>query len=405
MGIADLCATLVRIKSENPPGDTRDVIEYIRDFCSGIGLGMKVVKRRGGRHNLVSAKPRGKLLFCGHVDCVPALPDGWSDDPYGGTIRDGKVFGRGTTDMKGGCAAVLWACREWMESGRDLPADLAFVCDEETSGTYGIRTLLARRAIIPCDCIIAEPTPPFSPNVGQKGIMRLCCTFRGEPGHGSLYPEKGVSAIMEAYRLLDFVKDLHGVSFNPGDPGLSGLIRDSAAILGDLLDIPNAYDILTRVMYNPGTIQGGEKANIVAQQCRLELDLRIPWGYNLESLLCDLKRHAPRGDIAVTNMAEPSLTPPDAPLVSTLLQEIEKVYKRPARPVVQWAASDARYLRKEGFSVVEYGPGEIRTLHAIDEYVTIESLVNASRVYRGMLAHYAGAKKRVSSLSLGRSIS
>lgn len=389
MGIAELCSSLVKIKSENPPGDTRDVIEFIREFASGIGLDMKVIKRKGGRHNLVSARPKGKLLFCGHVDCVPALAEGWTVDPYGGVIRDGKVFGRGATDMKGGCAAVLWACREWMERGDELPADLAFVCDEETSGTYGVRTLIARRAISPCDCIIAEPTLPLSPNIGQKGIMRLCCTFRGEPGHGSIYPERGVSAIMEAYKLLEYVKKLNGIPFSPGDPVISRLVDDSATILSDALGMPRAHEILTRIMYNPGTIVGGEKANIVAQHCRLELDLRIPWGCDPTALLEDLRAHAPRGEIAVTNLAEPSLTPPDVPFVSALLQEIERVYGHPARPVVQWAASDARYLRRAGFLVAEYGPGEISTLHAVDEHVTIESLERASRVYLGMIAHYA----------------
>jgi len=235
------------------------ITEFMREFASGLGLEMKVIRRRGGRHSLVSARPKGKLLFCGHIDCVPALPDGWSIDPYAGIVRDGKVFGRGATDMKGGCAAVLWACREWIETGRELPADLAFVCDEETSGTYGIRTLLARKAIVPCDCVIAEPTPPLSPNVGQKGIVRLCCTFRGEPGHGSLYPERGVSAIMEAYALLDYVKELHNVSFAPCDTNLCDLIRDSAAILAELLDIPNAHEVLTRVDVQPREDRGGRE--------------------------------------------------------------------------------------------------------------------------------------------------
>jgi len=88
-------------------------------------------------------------------------------------------------------------------------------------------------------------------------------------------------------------------------------------------------------------------------------------------------------------MAEPSLTPSNAPLVTALLQEIGKVYGKPARPIVQWAASDARYLREYGFPVVEYGPGEIRTLHGIDEYVTIESLEKAAQVYSGLLSSYA----------------
>ena len=76
------------------------------------------------------------------------------------------------------------------------------------------------------------------------------------------------------------------------------------------------------------------------------------------------------------------------------LKRSGKYTERPARPVVQWAASDARYLRREGFPVVEYGPGEIHLLHAVDEYVTVESLENAARVYKGMLERYAGEEKR-----------
>ena len=91
----------------------------------------------------------------------------------------------------------------------------------------------------------------------------------------------------------------------------------------------------------------------------------------------------------MTNSSDPTITPPDSPLVTRLLREIEKVHSATARPIVQWAASDARYLRNAGFPVVEYGPGEIRTLHAIDEHVTIESLENAARVYEGMLGRYA----------------
>jgi succinyl-diaminopimelate desuccinylase len=387
---ARLCADLVRIRSENPPGTTKDVIEYIRDFTDSCGIRTRVIRSKGGRHNLVSAKSRGRILFCGHVDVVPALPQSWQHDPFSGTIEDGKVFGRGTTDMKGGCASILSACREFVDSGRELPADIAFVCDEETSGTYGIRTLLAKRLLVPCDTVIAEPTPALSPNVGQKGLMRLCCVFHGKPGHGSLYPARGVSAVMEAFSLLEFMKVLHGREYDPGDPMLSRIISESSEILGELFAMDDTRDVLTHVMFNPGTIEGGEKANIVAEQCSLELDLRIPWGCGLPDLIDEIRSHAPNADISVTNMSEPSITSPDSLLVSRLLEEIGNVYQQPARPIVQWAASDARYLRREGFPVVEYGPGEIKTLHAVDEYVTIESLENAARVYKGMLARYAG---------------
>lgn len=390
MRVADLCADLVRIRSDNPPGDTREIIQYIRDFTDGMGLKTRMVKSRGGRHNLVSFAPRGGLLLCGHVDVVPALPDGWTRDPYAGEVEEGRVWGRGATDMKGGCASLLWACREFLDSGRELPADLALVCDEETSGTHGIQKLLAGKYLVPCDTIIAEPTPARSPNIGQKGLMRLCCTFRGEPAHGSLYPAKGVSAVMEAFSFLEFMQVLHQRKYDPGDHALARIISDSSGILGEVFSMDDTRTVLSHIMYNPGRIEGGEKSNIVAQECSLELDLRIPWGCRPEDLLGEIRRTAPRAGISVITMSEPSITPQESPLVVRLLEEIERVHSLPARPIVQWAASDARYLRREGFAVVEYGPGEIRTLHAIDEHVTITSLENAARVYEGMLGRYAG---------------
>ncbi|MDD1716572.1 MAG: M20/M25/M40 family metallo-hydrolase [Methanolinea sp.] len=388
MDVAHLCSDLVRIRSENPPGNTEEVIRYLKDFTDGLGLKTRIVRSRGGRHNLVTSKPSGTLLFCGHVDVVPALSDRWSHDPFEGEVDGGIVWGRGTTDMKGGCAALLWACKEFIDTGRELPADLALVCDEETSGTYGVQRLLSKKCLVPCDTVIAEPTPALSPNIGQKGLLRLCCTFHGEPGHGSLYPVRGVSAVMEAFSLLEFMKALHERIYDPGDPELGRIIAWSSGILGDVFGLDNSREVLTRVMFNPGMISGGEKANIVAQQCSLELDLRPPWGCSFADLIQEIRDHAPRAEVAVTNMSEPSITPPDSPLVIRLLEEIGKVYQSPARPIVQWAASDARYLRRAGFRVAEYGPGEMRTLHAIDEHVTIASLENAVKVYRGMLERY-----------------
>jgi len=388
MNIARLCSDLIRIKSENPPGDTRDVIQYIREFTDSLGIPTQVIRGRGGRYNLVSKKPTGQLLLCGHVDVVPALYDGWNDDPFSGKIVDGKVLGRGATDMKGGCASILWACGRFIDKEDVLPADLAFVCDEETSGTYGIRRLLDMHLLIPCDCIIAEPTPPLNPNIGQKGLMRLRLKFSGEPGHGSLYPVRGVSAIMEADAILQFLNELHQTRYEPSDPDLANLIDESSAILNELLEMDEADIILSHLMFNPGKIEGGEKANIIAQRCTLELDLRVPWGCSMTSLLEAIRVRAIRAEITMGTMSEPSRTPQDARVVSRLLQEIQRVYGRPPTPIVQWAASDARYLRKEGFPVVEYGPGEIPTLHAINEYVTIASLEKASKVYQGMMEQY-----------------
>ena len=390
MDVARLCSDLVKINSENPPGDTREVISYLRECTDSLGLRMRLIRNRGGKYNLLSQEIKKDLLFLGHVDVVPALADGWDRDPNSGAITNGRVHGRGATDMKGGCAAILAACGEVIEAGREVTADLAFVCDEETSGTQGIRSLLARRLLSPCDCIIAEPTLPLSPNIGQKGLMRVRLTFSGEAGHGSLYPVQGKSAVMEAFSFLGFLEEMHRRSYEPSDPEIADIIRESAAILREVLAMEEAGVVLTHIMFNPGKIEGGEKANIIAQHCVLEIDLRLPWGADPDEVLRELRLNARQAKLEVGNMSGPTLTEPGSLLVTRILEEIGRVHRKTARPIVQWAASDARYLRKEGFSVVEYGPGEIHTLHAVNEYTTIRSLENAVKVYRGMMERYTG---------------
>jgi len=387
MNVVEICSDLVSIKSENPPGDTSDVIEYIRGFTEAIGISTRITSSRDGRANLVSTEPTNPLLLCGHVDVVPALKDGWSVDPYSGDVREGFVWGRGSTDMKGGCASILWTCKTIVDSGVDLPCDLAFVCDEETSGTFGIRHLLAKEMLSPCDCLIAEPTPALHPNIGQKGLMRINFEFKGQPGHSSLYPLKGVSAIMEAYGLLEHLQKIHSRDYDPGGE-LSSIIEESSRVLEEEVGLTDGERVLRRVMFNPGRIEGGEKANIVAQSCNLELDIRLPWGCSIPALIDDLRSSAPGAQTSSADSSEPSFTSPTERVVQRTLREIARVYGSSGSPIVSWAASDARFLRKAGFSVVEYGPGDISLLHAIDERVPVESLENACDVFTGLIKSY-----------------
>ena len=387
MELARLCSELVRIRSENPPGNTEDIIHYLKGFTDGLGIRTTIVKNKGGRCNLVSTGPKGVLLLCGHVDVVPALGEGWTHKPDSGDIDGGFVWGRGATDMKGGCATLLDACKKIADEGRDLPMDLAFVCDEETSGKYGVRCLLEQEMLRPCDCLIAEPCPALYPNIGQKGLLRVRFRFHGVPGHGSLFPVRGRSAIMDAFSLLEHLRRLHEREYSPG-PELLPLVRRSSDVLHDIFSMPQAESVLTRIMYNPGRIEGGEKANIVAQHCCMELELRVPWGCSTQALLKDLTAAVPGAEVTAGSIADPTITLPGERIVQRTCQEITRVYGRTALPIVQWAASDARHLRGAGFRVIEYGPGEIQTLHAVDERVSIENMEKVSQVYQGLIRAY-----------------
>jgi succinyl-diaminopimelate desuccinylase len=389
MDVARLTASLVRIQSENPPGSTSDVVEFIRDLLETLGMKSRVLRHPGGHDNVVTTGPGARLLLCGHVDVVPAMAEGWVHDPYGGEIADGFVWGRGTTDMKGGCAALLTAYANLLDRGIEPKVQFAFVCDEETGGEFGIRSLIAEDALTPRDCLIAEPTPPLCPSIGQKGLYRVDLCFRGEPGHSSLFPLVGKSAVMEAVSLIEKLQKLHERSF-PVSDDLLPLVANSSRALREIFGIESVADALTKIMYNPGRIEGGEKANIVAQRCRMEVDIRLPWGCSLERLREYVAFHAPNATILEMDAAEPTLTRPDARLVGVICSEVERVYRKASSPIVQWAATDAKYLRKEGFDVVEYGPGEITRLHAIDERVSVDNLEKAVDVYTGVMAAYSG---------------
>jgi succinyl-diaminopimelate desuccinylase len=388
MHVSRICSELVKIRTENPPGRTDNCMEYIRSFLDGIGMKSVVTGNAEGMCNLVTAGGKQGLLLCGHVDVVPALDTGWTKNPFSGIIDDQYVYGRGTTDMKGGCAAILSACETVANRGCEIPANLAFVCDEETGGENGIRRLLSGNALSPCDCIIAEPTPTRHPSIGQKGLLRLDLRFTGRPGHGSLYPAVGVSAIMEAMELLLRVKELHLREY-PVDEHLREIIDQSSSVLAQEFGLNNASNILRRLTFNPGTITGGEKSNVVAQQCNLELEFRVPWGCHIPELVTDITARAGSGRITAHESHEPSITMPDARIVSRTCNAIAAVWGGSVCPIVQWAASDARHLRKYGFRVLEYGPGELPLLHAIDERVRIESLEKVALVYGQVLREYA----------------
>jgi succinyl-diaminopimelate desuccinylase len=387
MDVGRICSELVAIKSENPPGRTVEVIEYIREYLAGLGIGSNITGRKKGYSNLLTTGTGSRLLFCGHVDVVPALDYGWTYPPFSGAVQDGFVWGRGATDMKGGCASILAALHMLVDRENEITATCAFVCDEETGGENGIRYLLAKKMLSPSDCLIAEPSPVKNPSIGQKGLCRLGMKFSGTPAHGSLYPAVGVSAVMEAVSLLEYVKGLHDLEY-PVDDWIAEMIDKSSGVLESEFRIHNVSEVLKKLMYNPGVIKGGEKSNVVAQHCELDLELRVPWGCSIPDLISGITSHAPHAKIISQTTHDPSMTDPSCRLVTITCNEVERVHGGPVFPIVQWAASDARHLRLCGFNVIEYGPGEISTLHAVNERVSIDHLEKASAVYAGIMKAY-----------------
>ena len=387
MNTAQLCSEMVKIKTENPPGDTRDCAEFAGAFLESIGIPVSYTTGPAGQTNVYSKNQSGALLLLGHIDVVPAIADGWEYPPYSGEIDETYVHGRGATDMKGGCAALLSALAEIQDRGVEAPVSVALVCDEEGGGKWGTRHLLAEKILHPSDCLIAEPTPAHAPCIGQKGVLRYTVDFTGEPGHSSLYPQFGTSAVMQAADFLAWISTLHKRDY-PQTPQMDAIIRHSCEVAQEIYG-GDFSAVFRKVAYNPGLIEGGERENIVAQRCRLLMDMRLPWGVSHAEMQSEIELHLPlTASLTVKTAADASMTDPDSFLVKTVCGCVGDAYGISCSPMVQWAASDARALRLAGFHAIEYGPGELQTMHGINERVRIDQLNTAAGIYAAVIEKY-----------------
>jgi len=387
--VRELCSELVKIPSENPPGDCHKIAAFITDYLKNAGLPVRRIPGPSGQPNLLSELDFGKgpvLILNGHMDVVPAGdPARWTWDPFGGAVEEGYVLGRGASDMKGGLAALMVALSYLVSHHRsDLRGRLVFMAvpDEETGGRNGTGFLL-EQGLEGDACLIAEPSGT-NPTIGQKGNIWLVLKTVGRSAHGSLSPLVGPNAIQmmckgiqAAYRLFERSWAI--------PPRERELIRRTQEVLRSQVgDVP--AEALGRVTVNVGKIHGGEKVNMIADRCEAHFDLRVPIGLKTSEVLAELEREVRQiGSVCriefYSEPNEPNYTAPEEPFVKLVLKAIRAVTRAEAHPILQWASSDARFFRYRGIPTVQYGPCELEGIHGYNERVKVEDLVQAARVY------------------------
>jgi succinyl-diaminopimelate desuccinylase len=386
--VSKLVSDLVRIPTENPPGDMREIASLVSEYLKKMGLQVELVESRPGIINVVGHLEAGNgptLVFNGHMDVVPAGDRSrWSWDPFGGEIRDGYVLGRGATDMKGGLGALLTSLTK-IVSFNNLRGHLILmaVADEETGGEFGTRFLL-EKGYKGDACLIAEPSGQ-NPTIGQKGNLWLNAVAHGVSAHGSLSPLVGDNAIRKMTDLIDTVYSLWNCQWSIPDSA-QALIKNSQSML-EAEGLTAPAQALERVTVNIGKISGGEKVNMVPSQCNAEFDIRIPIGVSTDDVLQKLtelvhNRFSEKVKIEPKSRPnEANFTDPEDPFVQEVLSAIRLVTGKESRPVLQWASSDARYFRYRSIPTLQFGPAELEGIHGYDERVKVHDLVNASRIY------------------------
>lgn len=388
--LIELCSNLLKINSENPEGDSTEITNFINEYLKRAGLETTIYEAAPKRFNLISelkGNGKKKMILCGHTDTVPVGDRSkWSFDPFSGAVKDGYLLGRGASDMKGGVAGIIFALAFLKQEGITPPGDLilALVPDEECGDIYGVPWLLENKHLDADGSIIAEPASPLNPTIGQKGSCCFKVTIYGKPGHGSLAPFAGRSAIVDAMHAIKEIQTVTDLEINIPKDVLPLVDLSNEFIQGEGMD---GYDkVLKKITCNVGTIKGGTGTNVVADKCEVKFDCRLPFGTTQEEVYeyVKTKLNALGIDYSIERFgfrSNANYTSAENPICKSVVDNISYVKKVNAYGVLQWACSDARHFREYGIPVLQYGPAETETIHGFDERVKVQDVVDCTLVY------------------------
>jgi succinyl-diaminopimelate desuccinylase len=358
---------LVREESENPPGREAGAARIVQGYCEDLELDVEVHEAEQGRPNVLARWSGGvgpTLGYCSHIDVVPAGDPGlWDADPYSAEIRDGRLFGRGSSDAKGPIAAALEAVAILQATGVTPRGtlELQLVSDEESGGFKGAGYLVEQKLIQPDVAIVGEPTA-LRVVRAQRGIAWSRVTTKGVAAHGSA-PERGVNAI---YHMAEIVREL-------------------------VASVPDAkHPVVGNPTISIGTIRGGEKLNIIPASCVIEIDRRTIPGETNEDIIGQFEAAVERARkvypdidavVEIVDSGAPFEVDESSPLVRSMVDAVGEVTGAEAEIIGFRGASDARFIADTGVDVIVFGPGDITLAHTARESIDLEELGRGALAY------------------------
>jgi len=362
MNEIELTQELVEIDSQNPTHNEKEIAEFIKDFLEDLKLYAEIEEFDKNRSSVVASIGKGEgLLLNGHIDTVPPVSE-WTKDPFKAKVEGNKIFGLGSSDMKGGVAAILIAVSKLAKEKFKRKLLLTFVADEEVN-QRGSEHLIQKRKDLFKDVeygIVAEPTE-LKIETAQKGVVDFKVLFSGKSAHGSR-PEEGDNAIYKATAFVEEVKKL-----------IKDLEKTKHKVLG-----PGTINI--------GKIEGGIKVNIVPDSCVIEVDRRLIPGetpqiakQQLEDILKKLHIDG-RIDQVVGRF------PLQVSEKSPIVQELLKIKKYKINFSTGYTEAEL-YKTKAGVECIVFGPGNHK-IHCPDEYIEIDKLKEATLVYEKLIRNW-----------------
>ena len=393
-----LTADLIRFPTVNPPGEAyRPCAEYIAERLKKRGFETELVRGEGTPgdndrypHVNVVARFDGRtpgptVHFNSHIDVVEA-GEGWTVDPFAGVVKDGRVYGRGACDMKGGLAASIIAVEAFMDAYPDFPGaiEISGTVDEESGGFGGVAYLASKGYFSKPKVdhvIIPEPLNKDRICLGHRGVWWAEIETLGEIAHGSM-PFLGDNAVRHMGAVLAaFEADLF------------------PALDKKQTSMPVVPEGARRSTMNINSIHGGQTEDFrpglpspnVPDSCRLTIDRRFLLEERIDEvkrevtdILDRLKRERARFDYRIRDVMEvqPTMTERDAPVVKAVAEGIMQVFEREPAYVISPGTYDQKHVARIGhlFDCIAYGPGILDLAHRPDEWVGIDDMVQSAKV-------------------------
>ncbi|MCH2083855.1 MAG: acetylornithine deacetylase [Saprospiraceae bacterium] len=345
------------------------IIKYIQDYLDGFDIEWHLVEKpeekKTSLHCRIGPSADGGVVLSGHTDVVPVVGQEWTSNPFELTDKgDGKLYGRGSCDMKGFIACCLACVPEMVKADLKRPIYFAFSYDEEVGCLAGpalAKAIMDFYDETPKYAIIGEPSL-MQPIIGQKGITVFETTVYGSAGHSSRIKQE-VSAIHEAARLIMWLENKMEELIEAGHT--------------DDRFIPNHSSL------HIGTIHGGIAPNVIADQCVFHWDCRtIPrddaWNiYNEFEAYCrqreEIMRERFAGAKIETSMHHPPVVPLNTPEEYEIVDLVKRLSGNDDLQTVSYAA-EAGQFAEAGFQAIICGPGSIAQAHRADEFIAKEEL-------------------------------
>ncbi len=358
-----------------------ELIEYVEGYLDELGIASERVSSEDGRKaNLLATigpAERPGVILSGHTDVVPIDGQDWQSDPFRLDERDGRLYGRGTADMKSFIAAALACAPRFKAAALHTPIHFCFSYDEEV-GCQGVRPLIERLADLPVRprlCIVGEPTG-MEVVIGHKGKLAMRCRVRGLACHSSLAPQ-GVNAVEYAAAAV-------------------ARLRDMARRIAERGPFDDDYDIPHTTLHT-GLIGGGTALNIVPEECAFEFECRHLPGDDPQILLAELRDHVRRELEPDMRRIDPEsgfeweelFTFPGLDMAgdAVAVTLVKQLAQRNATARVAYGTEAGLFQRDGGVPAVVCGPGHIAQAHKPNEFVAREQIERIDAFMQRLLEH------------------